>query len=137
MRVAVCQTNSRDDRDANFKTARELLERAAEAGTELAVLPEYVDYLGRSAGEPEPEGVDGAFGTFFGTAARELGMWVHAGSFHETGPDAAHTYNTSLVFDPTGALAAVYRKIHLYDVEIPGRVSYKESAGVAAGSEVV
>ena len=47
-------------------------------------------------------------------------MWVVAGSFHEIGPDAEHTYNTSLVFDRDGGLAATYRKIHLFDVDIPG-----------------
>jgi predicted amidohydrolase len=62
---------------------------------------------------------------------------VHAGSFHEAGPDPRHTYNTSLVFDRTGTLRASYRKIHLYDVEIPGRVSYLESDGVAPGVEPV
>jgi predicted amidohydrolase len=137
MRVAVCQLNARDDRDTNLKTARELLERAAAAGADLAVLPEYVDYLGRTASEPPGEPRDGTVATFFADTARELGMWVHAGSYHEVGPDPAHTYNTSLVFDRAGALAAAYRKIHLYDVEIPGRVSSVESARVSAGSDLV
>jgi predicted amidohydrolase len=136
MRVAVCQLNSRDDRKANLTTARDLLDRAAAGGADLAVLPEYVDYLGPAAGLPEPEPVDGEFAAFFAGAARELGMWVHAGSFHEAGPPG-RTFNTSLVFDRTGTLAAVYRKIHLYDVEIPDRVSYQESRGVAPGAETV
>lgn len=137
MRVAVCQLNARDDRTANLRTARNLLERAAAAGADLAVLPEYLDYLGHASGEPTPEPVDGAFGTFFADAARDLSMWIHAGSFHEAGPDAEHTYNTTLVFDRSGALAATYRKIHLFDVEIPERVAWRESARVAAGSDVV
>jgi predicted amidohydrolase len=134
MRVAVCQLNARDDRAENLKVARSLLQRAADGGADLAVLPEYVDYLGRGQGAPKPEPVDGEFATFFADAARELGMWVHAGSFHEIGPDPEHTYNTTLVFDRSGAPAATYRKIHLYDVEIPGRVSYQESASVAPGT---
>ncbi|SCF06306.1 carbon-nitrogen hydrolase family protein [Micromonospora mirobrigensis] len=137
MRVAVCQLNARDDRAANLAAAETLLERAAAAGADLAVLPEYVDYLGREAGMPTPEGVDGVVGTFFAETARRLGIWVIAGSFHEAGPDPDRTWNTSLVFDRTGALAAGYRKIHLYDVEIPGRVSYRESATVAPGDQPV
>lgn len=137
MRVAVCQLNARDDRSANLKGARELLESAAAAGADLAVLPEYVDYLGHASGEPVPETAGGTFGAFFADAARDLGIWVHAGSFHEVGPDGGHTYNTTLVFDRTGKLAATYRKIHLYDVDIPGRVASHESARVAAGSDVV
>ena len=136
MRVAVCQLNARDDRAANLKVAHSLLTRAAAQGADFAVLPEYVDYLGRSSGLPTPEPIDGEFGSFFAAAARELGMWVLAGSFHEVGPAGGLTYNTSLVLDRSGSLAAVYRKIHLYDVEIPGRVSYKESASVAPGSSL-
>ena len=137
MRVAVCQLNARDDRAANLRVARELLDRAAAGGADLAVLPEYVDYLGPASGEPKPEPVDGEFAAFFAQAARELRMWVLAGSFHEIGPDAEHIYNTSLVFDRSGELAAAYRKIHLYDVEIPGRVSFQESRTVAPGAEPV
>jgi predicted amidohydrolase len=137
MRVAVCQLNSRADRKANLVAAAALLRRAADGGADLAVLPEYVDHLGPAASQPRPEPVDGEFGSHFAELARRLGIWVHAGSFHEAGPDPAHTYNTSLVFDRSGALAASYRKIHLYDVEIPGRVSYLESRTVAPGAEPV
>ncbi|MEU5530890.1 carbon-nitrogen hydrolase family protein [Micromonospora chersina] len=137
MRVAVCQLNARDDRTANLAAAEALLARAAAAGADLAVLPEYVDYLGLAAGMPPAEPVDGVVGRFFADAARRLGIWVIAGSFHEAGPDPEHTWNTSLVFDRDGTLAASYRKIHLFDVEIPGRVSYQESATVAAGEKPV
>ncbi len=135
MRVAVCQLNSREDRSANLAVARELLEQAAASGADLAVLPEYVDYLGPSAGEPKPEGLDGEFATFFAEAAQALAMWVVAGSFHEASADPGRTHNTSLVFNHAGELAAIYRKIHLYDVEIPGRVSYQESRTVAPGAD--
>jgi predicted amidohydrolase len=137
MRVSVCQLNSRDERADNLAVARDLLGRAAAAGAELAVLPEYVDYLGPAKSAPKPEPIDGEFAAFFAGAARELGIWVHAGSFHETGPDETRTYNTTLLFDPAGERVAVYRKIHLYDVEIAGRVSYQESRSVAPGSETV
>jgi predicted amidohydrolase len=137
MRVAVCQLNSREDRTANLAVARHLLDRAAAEGADLAVLPEYVDYLGRSAGEPKPEQADGEFADAFAEAAQRLRMWVLAGSFHEAGPDPERTYNTSLLFDRDGELAAAYRKIHLYDVEIPGRVSYHESRTVAPGMDTI
>jgi predicted amidohydrolase len=137
VRVAVCQLNARDNRADNLRVARELLERAAAAGADFAMLPEYVDYLGPSAGAPKPEPIDGEFATFFADAARDLGIWVHAGSFHEIGPDSERTFNTSLIFGRDGTLAATYRKIHLYDVEIPGRVSYQESRTVAPGTELI
>jgi predicted amidohydrolase len=137
MRVAVCQLNARADRADNLKVAAELLERAAAGGADLAVLPEYTDYLGPAATRPVPEGPNGEYGRFFADLAGRLRMWVLAGSFHETGPDPEHTYNTSLLFDRSGARAAAYRKIHLFDVEIPDRVSYQESAAVAPGSQTV
>ncbi|MDM4720335.1 carbon-nitrogen hydrolase family protein [Micromonospora sp. WMMA1363] len=137
MRIAVCQLNSRHDRKENLTIAESLLERAAAGGADLALLPEYVDYLGPVANSPDPEPVDGEVGEFFAAVARRLGMWVIAGSVHERGPDPVRTYNTSLVFDRSGTLAATYRKIHLYDVEIPGRVSYLESATVAPGAQPV
>lgn len=136
MRVAVCQLNSQTDRSANLATARKLVARAADAGADLAVLPEYTDYLGPAEQAPAPEPVDGDYAAAFADAAREHRIWVAAGSFHETGP-AGRTYNTALVFNRTGALAASYRKIHLYDVEIPGKVSYHESASVAPGDQPV
>jgi len=138
MRVAACQVNSGSDRGLNLATAVELLDRAAAAGADVAVLPEYVDYLGPADREPKPEPVDGEFATVLAAAARRLSIWVIGGSFHEIGPDTGHTYNTTLVFDRTGSVAATYRKIHLFDIDIAGRpeVSYRESRRVAPGSEI-
>jgi len=136
MRVAVCQVNSRHDRSANLVAARDLLERAAAAGADLAVLPEYVDYLGPADGEPAPEAVDGDFAASFAEAARRLRMWVVAGSFHEVGPDEKHTYNTSLVFDRDGRTAATYRKIHLFDVDLADGTTLRESASREFGGEI-
>ena len=137
MRVAACQLNTGADRKVNLDTARALLGQAADRGADLAILPEFVDYLGPASGAPAAEPVDGEFGQFFAEAARELGIWVLAGSFRENGPGDGRTYNTSLLFGRDGSLAARYRKIHLYDVEIPGRVSYAESDTVAPGGRAV
>jgi predicted amidohydrolase len=137
MRVAACQLNTRDDRATNLATAQALLKQAAAQGADLAVLPEYVDYLGPARGAPEPEPTDGEFGQFFSGLARELGIWVLAGSFREARPGDGRSYNTSLLFDRAGKLVAAYRKIHLYDVEIPNRVSYHESTSVAGGDRSV
>jgi predicted amidohydrolase len=137
MRVAACQINSQSDRAANLAAALAMLERAAAAGADVAVLPEYVDYLGPAETQPASEAVDGEFGAVFADAAKRLSLWVVAGSFHETGPGDGRSYNTSLVFDPSGVLKATYRKVHLFDIDIPGRVSYRESSTVAPGEQLV
>jgi predicted amidohydrolase len=132
LRVAACQLNSRADRAVNLAAARSAVQAAAAAGADLAVLPEFVDYLGPSTGAPNPESSAGEFCSFFAATASELGIWVLAGSFREAAGDG-RAYNTSPLFDRSGRLVAAYRKIHLYDVEIPGRVSYRESATIAPG----
>ena len=137
MRVAVCQLNARDDREANLAAAEVLLEQAAAAGADLALLPEYVDYLGPADRDAEPEPVDGEVGSSSRAIARRARHLGARRLVPRGRPGPEHTWNTSLVFDRAGALAATYRKIHLYDVEIPGRVSYLESATVAPGREAV
>jgi predicted amidohydrolase len=73
----------------------------------------------------------------FSAVAQELGIWLLAGSIHENIPGDDRTYNTSVLFDRSGNEVARYRKLHLYDVQIPGRVDAMESATIAAGDEVV
>ena len=69
--------------------------------------------------------------------ASELEIHLSAGSLLEKTPDEPRAYNTSCLFDPHGALVARYRKLHLFDVDLPGRVSVRESATRAPGDEVV
>jgi predicted amidohydrolase len=69
--------------------------------------------------------------------ARECGIWLLAGSIHEAIDGDDRAYNTSVLFDREGNEQARYRKIHLYDVQIPGQVDALESATIAPGSDLV
>lgn len=138
MKVAVLQVNSRDDKAKNIETALDLVDRAAGEGADVAVLPECVDYLGPSEGALKAaEPIPGPTSERFARAAREHGIWLLAGSIRERDDDPGRSYNTSLLFDRQGEIVAKYRKIHLFDVEIDGSVSARESATIAAGHEVV
>lgn len=138
MRVAVLQTNSRDDKAENMCVALELVDRAAGAGVDLAVLPEYVDYLGAKEGFVQAsEPIPGPTSRSMAAKARQHGIWLLSGSICETSDEPGKIYNTSLLFNRSGELVARYRKIHLYDVELPGNVSEQESATVSAGCEIV
>lgn len=138
MRIAVVQVNSRDDKEANIRVALELVEQAAKGGADLVALPEYVDFLGtKEAGRGVHEPIPGPTSERFAAAAREHGIWLHAGSIRETGDDPDHIYNTSLLFNRQGEIVAKYRKIHLFDVELAGNVSAQESATVSPGDEIV
>src|SRR3954469_3253620 len=137
MRVAACQMNSKQDKAANLASALGLLDRAAEAGADLAVLPEYLDYLGTDEGAlAAAEPVPGPFVKGLAARARALGLWVLAGSVQARGPDG-RCRNASLLFDREGWIAARYDKLHLFDIGLAGQPSYRESATVSGGDRVV
>ena len=92
MRVAGCQMNSRQDKAANLAAALGLLDRASAAGADLAVLPEYIDYLGTNKGAlAATEPVPGPLTEAIGAWARALGLWVLSGSLHARTPDGRCT----------------------------------------------
>ncbi|OAE27480.1 hypothetical protein AXG93_3911s1630 [Marchantia polymorpha subsp. ruderalis] len=68
---------------------------------------------------------------------REAGLWLSLGGFQEKGPDAGHLYNTHVVLDDAGGVRGVYRKIHLFDVDVPGGPVLKESRSTAPGSDII
>jgi predicted amidohydrolase len=136
MRAAAVQLHSTPDRDRNLAAADRLTRDAAAAGAELVVLPEKWPALGTpeqtiAAAEP----FDGPVAQWAKAIARELGIDLVAGSFSERTGEARGA-NTSLHIGPDGELKASYRKIHMFDVEVGGRV-YKESEHEAPGDEIV
>lgn len=137
-RVAAVQMTSTDDVDANLAVARRLIRRARREGADLVALPENFAFL-RSEGEPIAlkETLDGDLVTELRDLARELGCHLLAGSIPERVPHSRKVHNTSILIGPAGRLAATYRKIHLFDVAIPGRAEFVESRTVAAGERPV
>jgi predicted amidohydrolase len=137
VRAAAVQLQSTPDRDRNLETADRLTREAARAGAELIVLPEKWPALGTpeqtiAAAEP----LDGPVARWAASVARELGIDLVAGSFTEHVTDDTRERNTSLHVGPDGEVKATYRKIHMFDVEVGGRV-YKESEHEAPGDEIV
>ncbi len=138
LRVGLVQLNSQHDRAANLAAIDDLVAAAAARGARFVMLPEHAPYLGPQAGYQDgAEAIPGPTSERFAALARRHGIYLHAGSLVERTDQPGKYANTSLVFDPSGTLIAKYRKIHLYDVEIPGRVSAKESDNVAPGNEIV
>ncbi len=136
MRVGLVQINSQENRQHNVARAVELIGQAAAQGAELVALPECVTFLGRREHHAaNAESIDGDTAQAFAAAAKRHGIWVHGGSIIEkTGQ--GKDYNTTLVFNPQGERVAVYRKIHLFDVDIaPG--SYRESDTYLPGEQIV
>lgn len=138
MKAAVVQMHVEEDLERNLATALRLTRDAAEAGADVVVLPEVVDYHGDDEGVAAiKSSIPGPVSERFAAAAREHGVWLLAGSIHEAIDGDERTFNTSVLFDRNGEERARYRKIHLYDVRIPGQVDALESATIAPGSDVV
>jgi deaminated glutathione amidase len=135
--AAAVQLNSTADRDRNLASADRLTRAAAAAGAQLVVLPEKWPCLGtpeQTAAGAEP--FDGPTLAWARATARELGIDLVAGSFAERVEDRDRGSNTSVHVGPDGEVAAAYRKLHMFDVEVGGR-TYRESEHEAPGDEVV
>lgn len=137
--VAACvQMRSADDKERNLDAAMAHVETAAAAGATLVVLPETFSWRGPAAHDHvNAERVDGPTIERLATLARRHRLTLVAGSILEHPGDDASPYNTSIVLGPDGERLAVYRKMHLFDVSIPGKVEVRESARRGRGAEVV
>jgi len=138
VRVAAVQLNSNGDKPRNLAAAERLVRAAAADGAELIALPEKWNLL--AAGRELAAGAEALDGPSLAAArawARELGVHLLAGSIAERGADpGGKAFNTSVLIDRDGSDLAVYRKIHMFDVEAGG-VAYRESEHEQAGEEVV
>jgi len=137
--AAVCQMTSTSDGEADLRQAEELIRAAAARGARFVGTPENTNFLGPHAEKVRnAEPLDGPTCTLFARLAHELGIHLLLGSFNErVAGESARCANTSVLFAPDGVRLATYRKIHLFDVDVPGGVSFRESATIVAGDEVV
>jgi predicted amidohydrolase len=136
LRAAVVQLNSTGDVSRNLESAERLVRAAAAEGAELVALPEKWNLL--AGGEELRAGAESLDGPSLSAArswARELGLHLLAGSVAERGEEGK-TFNTSVLIGADGEDLAIYRKIHMFDVEVGG-VSYRESEHEEPGEEIV
>jgi deaminated glutathione amidase len=141
MKVAAIQMTSGPDVSANLAQARTLLAQARARDARLAALPENFAFMGlqdadkRAVGEADGSG---PIQDFLASTARELELWIVAGTMPIRSAADGRVAAASLVFDASGKRVARYDKIHLFDVDIPGKTeTYRESAHVAPGHEPV
>jgi nitrilase len=138
VKVAAIQMTSGSDVKANLEQARVLIEKAVEREARLAALPENFAFMGLQDADKrtvaEPEGA-GPIQDFLAETARWLRIWICGGTIPLRGSSDGRVAAASLVYDADGRRVARYDKIHLFDVDIPGRSEcYRESAHVAPGS---
>jgi predicted amidohydrolase len=136
--VAAVQMRSTGDPRRNLARAQRLAEQAAERGAQFIAFPENVLEIRAEGARRSPaERLDGPSAARFAAMAQRHGAWVLAGTMAIAQRRHAKPSNTSILFDPHGGIAAVYRKMHLFDVSIPGRAELRESSRVAAGDRPV
>ncbi len=134
---------STEDLAANLTTCGALTAQAAADGAQLVVLPECFSFLGKGEGDKLAiaENLDlrtGPVMTMLREVATKHGVWMIGGGTPELVPgDPQRTFNTAVVVDPGGNLVARYRKIHLFDVDIPGGATLKESDSTAPGEDLI
>ncbi len=138
MKVAAIQMTSGPEVGANLEQARTLLEEAATLGARLAALPENFSFMGLKDADKrtvaEPDG-HGPVQDFLSGTARRLRLWIVGGTVPLVAAPDGRVAAASLVYDSDGVRVARYDKIHLFDVDLPGRTeTYRESAHVAPGS---
>jgi nitrilase len=145
MKAAAVQMTSTRDVAANLREAGRLVADAARQGAKLVVLPENFSFLGATDADRvaaiEPFG-DGPAQRFLAETAESLGLWIVGGTIpivDKEGDGGDRASSRSLLVGPDGRVAAHYDKIHLFDVDIPGRATerYSESATTLAGTRVV
>jgi len=133
--AAAIQMSAGPERADNERRALSLLDRACEAGARLVGLPEMWEHVGPAAEKREFAGkLDGPQLARVRELCARRSVWCLAGSIAEKAADG-RVHNTATVIAPDGRIAASYRKLHLFDVDIPDGARYRESETVAPGQE--
>ncbi|RPD65790.1 carbon-nitrogen hydrolase [Lentinus tigrinus ALCF2SS1-7] len=141
------------DKAANLRHAREMIKKAASGDggakpkPDLIVLPEcfnslyghvhfpvYAETIGYTPGQPyDVDASESESVKMLSAAAKEEGVWLIGGSIPEREADTGKFYNTATAYSPKGELVAIHRKVHLFDIDIPGKITFKESQVLSPG----
>ncbi len=136
--AAVIQLNSQSDVGENLARARTEVRNAARAGAKLVVLPENFAFMGeeddkRKIAENLSAGAPGPIAAFLRDTAKDQGIFLIGGGMPEASNDPARPFNTSVLASPAGEIVASYRKVHLFDVDLPDGTQALESRATNAG----
>jgi predicted amidohydrolase len=137
LHVAAIQLNAGSDKVANLAQAGELVAEAAAFGSQLIVLPELFNRYGDlTAVAAEAETLEGATVARMKAWAEQHKVWLVGSLACRASSDSEKPFNLAVVVDPSGRVQATYAKIHLFDIDLPERVTSRESNSIAAGTDV-
>ena len=140
LKVALCQINVIDNKEANIKEAETYIKIARDKGTELAILPEMFNcpYENSKFRKYSEIAEDSITLQHIQKLAKELKIYILAGSIpeKEINEDGSESiYNTSFFYDNNGKLIGKHRKMHLFDIDVKGKIRFKESDTLTAGDD--
>ena len=135
-KIAICQMKVVDDKDINLKHAADFIERSAAGDADLVVLPEMFNcpYDNQKFSLYSENRKDSKSLKKVREAARGCGVHLVAGSLPES--DDGNIYNTSFIFNSDGDMLGVHRKLHLFDIDVPGEIYFKESETLTPGDKI-
>jgi omega-amidase len=135
-KVGIIQMSVSDDKNTNLEKAQSMINEACRQGAQMVVLPEvfnspYQTDLFSDYAEPYP----GPTTRLLSSLAAEHEVLLVGGSIIENDADGK-LYNSSFVFDEKGQLLGRHRKVHLFDINLPGKITFRESDTLAAGNSI-
>ncbi|KAK3244448.1 hypothetical protein CYMTET_45937, partial [Cymbomonas tetramitiformis] len=137
VKIALCQLKVGTDKDTNIATAKKAISTAAAEGARMVILPEMWNCPYANESFPiyaeDIDAGDAPSASMLAEAAKEHSVVVVGGSIPER--HEGSLYNTCCVFSTTGEILAKHRKVHLFDINIPGKISFKESDTLTAGDQ--
>jgi predicted amidohydrolase len=144
--VSCVQFTAGPDPEPNLRVVSDLIRRARDAGSDLIMTPEASNFIesGRRRREKARPEADDPFLAGMRSVARETGAWLLIGSLvidpageRDAAAGETRLANRSFLLDPAGAIIARYDKIHMFDIDLPGGESYRESNAYRPGSDTV
>ena len=136
-KLGIIQMNVVNDKMKNIEKAEEMVEKAFDSGAQIAVLPEmfncpYDNKYFRDYGEREE---DGTTIKSLSELSKNLGIYIVGGSIPEI-DEEGNIYNTCFVFDTKGEIIGKHRKMHLFDIDVKGKIKFKESDTLTSGKDI-
>ncbi|KAF2174914.1 carbon-nitrogen hydrolase [Zopfia rhizophila CBS 207.26] len=145
VKLALIQLACTADKAHNLKHARSKVLEATKAGAKIVVLPEcfnspygtkyFPQYAETLLPSPPSEKQSPTFHAL-SNLAKETNAYIIGGSIPELEEKTKKLYNTSLTFSPSGDLLATHRKVHLFDIDIPGKITFRESDVLSPGNKI-
>ena len=149
--VAICQVYVAPDKSVNIEHVRGIIASACIAPVDIVILPEIWNSPYATTSFPTnaellpnigecPNEADSPSANMMSDQAKKFGVYVIGGSIPEKEIDRKHgvekIYNTCLIINPRGYIVGKHRKLHLFDIDVPGKITFKESDSLTAGDEV-